>query len=258
MYKKDKVLTEVASKRLRAIKEFTEFGSGFRVAMKDLEIRGAGNILGTEQSGHMMQIGYELYCKLMDDAVRKLRGEKVADSEMEVSIEIKVDAFISGDYIKDEKLRLDMYKRIADIRSQEDIADVTEELEDRFGKVPGETVSLMYVACIQALCRQAGIKRVALDGEKVLFEFDAEINGLTAERIAQLTEAYGSSLLVGLGKRPYIRMPFTSRSKLLPEITELLSVFEEKKQPPAPDPAEERPAMRDEDFLFDRSMFFMS
>lgn len=228
MYKKDKVLSEVATKRLRAIKEFTEFGSGFRIAMKDLEIRGAGNLIGTEQSGHMMQIGYELYCKLIDEAVRKLRGEKVADEELEVAVEIKVDAFISSDYIEDEKLKLDMYKRIAEIKSAGDISDVTDELTDRFGEVPPETISLMQVAYIQAKCRKAGIKRVALDGSRVLFEFVPEANALTPELFVKLTDAYGMKLIINMGSRPYIRMPFTSQKKLLQEIIDFLITFEEK------------------------------
>jgi transcription-repair coupling factor (superfamily II helicase) len=226
MYKKDKILSEVATKRLRAIKEFTEFGSGFRIAMKDLEIRGAGNLLGTEQSGHMMQIGYELYCKLIDDAVRKLRGEKVPDGELEVSLEIKVDAFISSDYIEDEKLKLDMYKRIAEIRSSDDMSDVTDELTDRFGEIPPETVSLMYVSYIQAKCKEAGIKRAALDEGKVLFEFVPDNNALTPEIIAKLTDVYGMKLIISMGKQPYIKMPFTSRNKLLQEITDFLISFE--------------------------------
>lgn len=226
MYKKDKVLSEVATKRLRAIKEFTEFGSGFRIAMKDLEIRGAGNLIGTEQSGHMMQIGYELYCKLIDDAVRKLRGEKVAEEELEVAVEIRVDAFISSDYIEDEKLKLDMYKRIADIKTSDDISDVTDELTDRFGEVPPETVSLMQVAYIQAKCREAGIKRVALDGNRVLFEFVPEANALTPELFVKLTDAYGMKLIINMGSRPYIRMPFSSQKTLLDEIIDFLVTFE--------------------------------
>lgn len=227
MYKKDKVLSEIATKRLRAIREFTEFGSGFRIAMKDLEIRGAGNLLGTEQSGHMMQIGYELYCKLIDDAVRKLRGERVADEELEVSFEISVDAFISSDYIEDEKLKLDMYKRIAEIRTTDDMADVTDELTDRFGPVPAETVSLMQVAYMQTKCREAGIRRVALDAGRVVFDFVPENNALTPELFARLTDAYGMKLIINMGSRPYIRMPFVSQKTLLNEIIDFLVAFEQ-------------------------------
>ena len=127
MYQKDKVLTEVAEKRLRAIKEFTEFGAGFHIAMRDLEIRGAGNLLGTEQHGHMMNIGYELYCKLVDDAVRALGGEIVNPDREETSIEIDVPAYIPDSYISDEILKLQMYKKIAGIRDNEDEAEVIED-----------------------------------------------------------------------------------------------------------------------------------
>ena len=229
MYKKDKVLSEVAVKRLRAIKEFTEFGSGFRIAMKDLELRGAGNLLGTEQSGHMMQIGYELYCKLIDEAVRKLRGQKVTDTEMEVAIEIKVDAYISSEYIQDETLKLDMYKRISEIKSVSDMSDVTDELIDRFGDIPPETESLMQVALIQAGCRLAGIKRVALSEGKVMFEFVADNNSLTAEILAKLSDMYGMKLIINLGKKPFIKMPARSKKLMLADIVDFLSVFTDEK-----------------------------
>lgn len=228
MYQKNKVLSEIATKRLKAIREFTEFGSGFRIAMKDLEIRGAGNLLGTEQSGHMMQIGYELYCKLIDDAVRKLRGEKVKEEPLEVAIELKVQAYISSDYIADEKLKLDMYKRIAEIRTAEDMSDVTDELIDRFGDVPQATVSLMQVAYIQARCRNTGIKRVGIaDGNRIIFEFVPELNTLTPEVFAKLSDVYGMKLLINMSSRPFIKLPFTSKKVMLDEIIDFLIVLEE-------------------------------
>lgn len=225
MYKKDKILSEVAEKRLRAIREFTEFGSSFKIAMKDLEIRGAGNLLGTEQSGHMMMIGYELYCKLIDNAVRKLRGEAVLEEELEVTLDIKVNAYISSGYIEDEKLKLDMYKRIADIRSDSDISDVTDELIDRFGEVPAETTALMEVALIKAKCRDAGIRRVAPDGSKILFEFVPEHNGLNPAALLKLSEIYGMKLIINMSKRPFIKMPVERTREMLSEIIDFLSVF---------------------------------
>ncbi|MGN1349469.1 MAG: transcription-repair coupling factor [Anaerovoracaceae bacterium] len=259
MYKKDKVLSEVATKRLRAIREFTEFGSGFRIAMKDLEIRGAGNILGTEQSGHMMQIGYELYCKLMDEAVRRIRGEKISEEELEVSIEIRTDAYISSDYIEDEKLKLDMYKRIAEIRSSSDMADVADELTDRFGPVPPETVSLMQVACIQSVCRAYGIRRIYLEGNRVFLEFVPEYNGLTPEVIARLSEACGMKIIINAGKKPYISMTYSSSKNLLAELLELLLTFDPPAPAPEPDPqpeaaSEENP--EEIDFRALRGSFF--
>ena len=225
MYRKDKILSEVAEKRLKAIREFTEFGSSFKIAMKDLEIRGAGNLLGTEQSGHMMMIGYELYCKLIDNAVRKLRGENVTEEELEVALDIKVNAYISSEYIEDEKLKLDMYKRIAGIRSESDISDVTDELIDRFGDVPAETQALMQVALIKAKCKEAGIRRVAPEGNKILFEFEPEHNGLNPGVLLRLSEVYGMKLIINMSKRPFIRMPVEKPREMLSEIIDFLGVF---------------------------------
>ncbi len=225
MYRKDKILSEPAEQRLKAIKEFTEFGSSFKIAMKDLEIRGAGNLLGTEQSGHMMMIGYELYCKLIDNAVRKLRGESVQDEELEVSLDIKVNAFISSDYIEDEKLKLDMYKRIADIRSESDVSDVRDELIDRFGDVPAETETLMQVALIKAKCQTAGIRRVSLEDRKVVFEFAPDNNRLDTRALLALSEKYGMKLIINMSRKPFIKMPVEKNRKMLSEIIEFLSVF---------------------------------
>ena len=160
MYQKDKVLTEVAEKRLRAIREFTEFGAGFKVAMRDLEIRGAGNLLGTEQSGHMMNIGYELYCKMVDDAVRALQGEIVNDNKEETSVEIPVSAYIPERYIENETLKLQMYKKIAAVRSYDDEDEILDELLDRFGDVPRETVNLVKLAHIRYLAEEMSVTRI--------------------------------------------------------------------------------------------------
>ena len=225
MYQKNKVLSEVAEKRLKAIREFTEFGSSFKIAMKDLEIRGAGNLLGTEQSGHMMMIGYELYCKLIDNAVRRLRGEAVKEENLEVTLDIKVNAYISSAYIDDEKLKLDMYKRIAEIKSEEDISDVTDELIDRFGEIPAETEALMKVALIKAKCQIAGIRRVAPDGNKIVFEFVPEQNGLNPGVLLRLSDAYGMKLIINMSKRPFIKMPVEKQREMLTEITDFLTVF---------------------------------
>ena len=224
MYKKNKVISEIAEKRLRAIKEFTEFGSGFRIAMKDLEIRGAGNLLGTAQSGHMMMIGYELYCKLIDDAVRRLRGEKVEENELEVLIELKVDAYISSDYISDERMKLDMYKRIADIGNASDISDVTDELLDRFGDIPKETSALMKVALIQSGCRRAGIHRVYLSDGKVVFEFLPVGENITPEMMAALSDKYGMSIIINLSSKPFMKIPAKKGAELLDGIIQFLDI----------------------------------
>lgn len=205
MYQKNKVLSDVAERRLRAIREFTEFGSGFRIAMKDLEIRGAGNLIGTEQSGHMMTIGYELYCKMIDDAVRRLRGEKIDEDEMEITVDISTDAFISSKYISDESVKLDMYKRIAGIRTEEDVRDVTDELNDRFGQVPQETKSLINVALIKSKCMDAGISRVSYFGGKLTFAFD-ENKAPDPEIFKKISEAYGNTAVINMGKKPFVKI----------------------------------------------------
>jgi transcription-repair coupling factor (superfamily II helicase) len=167
MHKKDKVLSEVAEKRLRAIREFTEFGAGFKIAMRDLEIRGAGNLLGTEQHGHLVNVGYELYCKMVDQAVRALQGgaEAMAD---EAQVDIRVDAFIPSEYIEDEKLKLEMYKKIAAVGSRADAAEIREELIDRFGEVPPETENLILVSLIRALGQSLGMKKITRQGGRSL------------------------------------------------------------------------------------------
>lgn len=160
MYQKNKTLNEQAEKRLKAIREFTEFGAGFKIAMRDLEIRGAGNMLGTAQSGHIMNIGYELYCKMVDNAVRALQGEIVRDEKTETALEIPVSAYIPSYYIEDETLKLEMYKKISGVRSEEDEDDILDELTDRFGDVPRETVNLVKISHIRFLAEELGIERV--------------------------------------------------------------------------------------------------
>src|SRR5699024_1947824 len=133
MYKRDKMLKEVAEKRLHAIREFTDLGSGFKITMRDLEIRGAGNLLGAEQHGHMEAVGYDLYCKMLEEAVQEEKGEKRQES-FETTIDMSLDAFIPDRYIPNEVQKLDIYKRIAGIESREEYEDMLEELMDRFGE----------------------------------------------------------------------------------------------------------------------------
>ncbi len=158
--RKDKMLSEVAEKRLSAIREFTAFGSGFRVAMRDLEIRGSGNIFGPEQSGNIAAVGYDLYCRMIEEAVREMTGG--ADTEMpaETRIELKVDAFLPKSYVRDERQRMEVYKRISLIRTREDREDVIEELIDRFGDVPESVMNLVDVAHLKALSSRLYVSRV--------------------------------------------------------------------------------------------------
>jgi transcription-repair coupling factor (superfamily II helicase) len=168
MHRKDKVLTEIADKRLRAIREFTEFGAGFKIAMRDLEIRGAGNLLGTEQHGHIVNIGYELYCKLVEQAVRGLQGETISTKSVETVVDIRVEAYIPLSYIEDEVLKLEMYKKISAITTRAEMEEIRSELIDRFGEIPEETENLVRISLIQALGQSLGMKRVTRHGGKTL------------------------------------------------------------------------------------------
>lgn len=160
MYQRGRMLKEVAEKRLAAIREYTELGSGIKVAMRDLEIRGAGNLLGEAQSGHMEAVGYDLYCKMLNEAVLTLKGEQPEEESFETSLELQVDAFIPATYIRSEFQKLDMYKRIAGIENAEEYADMQEEMIDRFGELPNAAENLLRVALLKAEAHRAGITQI--------------------------------------------------------------------------------------------------
>jgi transcription-repair coupling factor (superfamily II helicase) len=195
-FRRDKVLTEVAEKRLTAIREFTQFGSGFKIAMKDLEIRGAGNLLGPEQHGHMAEVGYDFYCKLMSEAVREAKGEPERPV-VDCSVDIPVDAHIPHSYIRGENLRLEMYKRIASISSGEDLLDVQEELLDRYGDIPKSVQNLMDVALCKAYAEAAYITQLTLrDGDmRFTFHPKAKLDGVKLFELCSGTK--GAHLVSG-------------------------------------------------------------
>lgn len=168
MYQRDKVLTEISEKRLKAIKEFTEFGSGFKIAMRDLEIRGAGNILGERQHGHMAEVGYDLYVKMLEESVRTLQGQQV-EERTETEIELDVNAYIPDSYIEDEMTKIEIYKKIAAIDSKEELYEVEEEIEDRFSDIPMPTRNLLMIAYIKAMASKLGI--VKINQEKNIIHF---------------------------------------------------------------------------------------
>jgi transcription-repair coupling factor (superfamily II helicase) len=249
MYQKDKVLTEVAEKRLKAIREFTEFGSGFKVAMRDLEIRGAGNLLGTEQSGHMMNIGYELYCKMVDDAVRALQGEIVNENREETSVEIPVSAYMPERYIENESLKLQMYKKIAGVHTYDDEDEIIDEMLDRFGDVPKETVNLVKIAHIRYLAGEMSITRIhqekndsapiagksklakaaaANNNVRIVFTF-AQKNPLSGFALFNLNERYGNRAFVHGGVEPFIRLTCNPKN-MLDEVIDALDILNEGKK----------------------------
>lgn len=228
MYQKNKVLTENAEKRLKAIREFTEFGAGFKVAMRDLEIRGAGNMLGTEQSGHLVNVGYELYCKMVDDAVRALQGEIVNENKEETSVELKASAYIPETYIASESLKLQMYKKIASVRTRDDEDEIIDELLDRFGDVPQPTINLIKIAHIRYLAEELSIKEIKQDKNKVVFNFNPE-NPLSGFALLNATEKFGPRLFIHGGKLPFVRLTIDEKKNLEETLT-LLEVFAENKK----------------------------
>lgn len=221
MYARNKVLNTDAEKRLQTIKEFTEFGSGFRVAMKDLEIRGAGNLLGAEQHGHMDSVGYELYCKLLNEAVMELKGETVI-KEFETLIDIKLNAFIPPAYIASEEQKLEMYKKISLISSIDDYYDVQEELEDRYGNIPRAVNNLIDVAYVKSEAHKIGAINVKQIKDKVLIYFKTDAN-VSGEKLMKLiSESRGRILFTSTGGEPYLTYKLKDEKHILDEIKTLI------------------------------------
>ena len=172
-YRKDKVLNEDAQKRLTAVKEFTEFGSGFKIAMKDLEIRGTGNVVGPQQSGNMEVVGYDMYCKILSDAVAELKGEEKQE-EIECLVDLPVDAFVPESYISSHRQRIELYKKISSIETKDDMLDVYDETLDRFGDVPPEVNNLMQTSLIRFVASRKKFTEVKGSKEDLKLYFSAD------------------------------------------------------------------------------------
>ena len=168
MYRRNKMLREVAEKRLSAIREFTELGSGIRIAMKDLEIRGAGNLLGEQQHGHMEAVGYDLYCKMLNEAVRTAKGEAVEEA-FDTAVDIELDAYIPAGYIANEYQKLDIYKRIAAIQTEAEKEEMLDELIDRFGEPPRPVQNLLLAAQIREQAHQLYLKEIREKSDRIQF-----------------------------------------------------------------------------------------
>jgi len=222
-YKKDKALSEVAEKRLQAIKEFTELGSGFKIAMRDLEIRGAGNLLGPEQHGHMESVGYDMYCKLLDEAVRELKGEPLREEDEELSIDINVSAYIDDEYISAEDQKIDMYKRIASIQDEDDVMDVEDELMDRYGDIPEPVRNLIQIAYLKALAKTCGFISVQEKNDAVILQYKAGVH-VDLGLLSALMDKYKRRILFTASSAPYItfRISDVKRQDLLENIKILL------------------------------------
>ncbi len=224
-YKPDKLLSEVADKRLKAIKEFTEFGSGFKIAMRDLEIRGAGSLLGEIQSGHMEQVGYDTYCKLLDEVIKEMRGEEVKE-EIDVQIDLNISSYIPDEYIENSSQKIEVYQNIALSRTEEDIENVTDEILDRYGQLPKEVYNLLEIARIKELCKKTYITKIASKVQSIIFHFDAE--HFNMDIVDNLVKKYRNEIRFSPGKEPYItyKVPENSDSIIIKKVKEFLSTIE--------------------------------
>ncbi|MBQ4382339.1 MAG: transcription-repair coupling factor, partial [Oscillospiraceae bacterium] len=203
---------ETAEKRLSAIREFAEFNSGFKIAMRDLEIRGAGNILGAEQSGHMMSVGYDMYLKFLDEAVREEKGEKVPVPP-DCSADLAVSANIPASYVKNQEQRMDLYRRIAHIRTEEDADDMTDELIDRFGDPPPQVNSLIHVALLRGEAADTGISEISQKDGRLIFT----IRDFDPERAARICTgaAYKNRVKLEAGRKPALSLKLRSGERVL-------------------------------------------
>ncbi|MDE6606442.1 MAG: transcription-repair coupling factor, partial [Lachnospiraceae bacterium] len=192
MYKRDKMLKEVAEKRLQAIREFTDLGSGFKIAMRDLEIRGAGNLLGQKQHGHMEAVGYDLYCKMLNEAVKNLKGI-TAIEDFNTTIDLDVDAYIPPSYIVNEVQKLDIYKRIAGIENKAESEDMKEELLDRFGEIPKSVDNLLRIALVRVKAHKLYLTEIKGKNEEIRFTFHQNAR-IQVEKIPMLLEYYQKKL----------------------------------------------------------------
>ena len=223
-YKKDKLLSEVADKRLKAIKEFTEFGSGFKIAMRDLEIRGAGSMLGEIQSGHLEQVGYDTYCNLLDEVVKEMKGIEVRP-EADLQIDLNVTSYIPDEYISDSNQKIEIYQNIALCKNEEDIQNVIDEIIDRFGNMPAELENLIDIARIKYLAKSLRIEKVASKKMNVVFTFApvASHEELGID-LVELIKHYGTKIKFSNGVKPMITLEVGSSNErqILNDVTQFL------------------------------------
>ena len=220
-WRKDRSLNETAQKRLTAIKEFTEFGSGFKIAMRDLEIRGAGNLLGSEQSGHMESVGYDLFVRLLEQAVLEEKGE-VAEEQPDCTVDIKINAYIPEKYIKRPGDRISMYKRIAAIKNDEDANDVKDELLDRYGDIPKETQSLITIALLRQKCAKMGLVKVEeKNGKLAIYPKNAP----TREVAIAFASKFAGRVLVSMGKDPCFNIKLKAGEDVYPVLDEIFKIY---------------------------------
>lgn len=225
-FTRGKELSEIATRRLSAIREYTEFGSGFKIAMRDLEIRGAGNILGAQQHGHMEAVGYDMYLKLLSDAVEEEKGERKPEAEeKECLIDLPVDAHIPEDYIGSTPQRLTVYKKIAQIKTEDDVSEVYDELIDRFGEPPLSVQGLVEIALLRNMAISADLYEVGEKNGSILLY----VNDIDMRQVAALNGAMKGRILVSAGSKPYIAVKKAGGLSSLDTLREALNILMESK-----------------------------
>ena len=218
-YKRDKLLSEVADKRLKAIKEFTEFGSGFKIAMRDLEIRGAGSMLGEMQHGHMEQVGYDTYCKLLDEVIKEMQGIEVVE-EQDVQIDLAVSSYIPDNFIENSSQKIEIYQNIALCRTEEELQNVIDEVIDRYGRLPKELENLIDIARIKQLARKANILKIAQRENGIVFYFVKE--KIKPEMVNALITKYPMLVKFSNAVEPYVTLRIKENENIMEKAKEFL------------------------------------
>lgn len=219
MYKKNKILREEAEKRLQAIREFTELGSGIKIAMRDLEIRGAGSLLGERQHGHMEAVGYDLYCKMLNEAVRTLKGEVSEEESFDTTVDFQINAFIPNNYIRNEYMKLDVYKRIAAVENSEEYMDIQDELIDRFGDIPKPVENLLQIALIRSIAHQLYITEIRGNKHEVRITLYPKAK-LNTAAMPKLLDLYKDRLTFTMADAPYLT--YSDRRRQIKDMEQML------------------------------------
>ncbi len=221
LYERNRILPEVAEKRLEAIKEFSSLGSGFKIAMRDLEIRGAGNLLGPEQSGHISAVGFSLYTKLLEGTIEDLKGEKEI-KKIDVEVDLNLDAYIPDDYIKYEARKIEIYKKVKDIKSETEAVDVIDELIDRFGEPPEEVMRLINTARLKVLASELNINLIRQEGKVVRCQF-VDAQSVDGRKLVEFSQKYTRRIKIRSAKKPQLIIKTRKSSKIDKELIKMLN-----------------------------------
>ena len=220
-YKKEKMLSEDADKRLKAIKEFTEFGSGFKIAMRDLEIRGAGSLIGEIQHGHLEEVGYDTYCTILNEVIKEEQGLPI-EQETECQIDLNVTSYIPDDYISDQNQKIEIYQDIALCKTEEDIQDVLDEIIDRFGNPPEILSNLLEITRIKNMAKAKRLSKVQSKGNSVVFTY--ENNNFDDNFLNDLIKKYGTKIKFSSGIKPMVtlKLDVSTEEEIIKEVKEFL------------------------------------